>query len=382
MREGRTLYVELDPRSGAEVVGLFPAIIGREPFGVAPLDMIAGEHRIATAFDELSPADRVFGWVHPDARTSLGPNAYRGKLRVDPPEVDEGPDVTVHAEPVWLCPLNEPKVEQYRFYTGGPDQQPLADGARRRANDGYRVGGALRGRKFYLAQPDTHGDDDYWTPNGASLRSADGRRRHREYLTPNRNRPNVTTSVTSWVPHGVTFRTTLWVENLSWTELGALLWLLALPERAVFGVGFGKPLGFGSVRIEAGWENVELYSRDGLVERYRSLTTKPLHQLTQDVLRQAIADYREVLDQAGLRQVRDEFLDVAMGFTGAPIHYPRVGDPDGQPSGPQEKLYEWFVENERGRRRALPGLGAESPPTLPYLPPPQSRAKKPPGKRK
>ncbi|CAM3082256.1 hypothetical protein [Skermania piniformis] len=69
-----------------------------------------------------------------------------------------------------------------------------------------------------------------------------------------------------------------------------------------------------------------------------------------------------------LEDLRDQFLDAALGFDGAPVHYPRPADDAGDPSAPRDKLYEWFVANERGKHfRSLPASGADSPPTLPYL---------------
>lgn len=47
----------------------------------------------------------------------------------------------------------------------------------------------------------------------------------------------------------VTFKGRIRFENLSDEELGALLWVLRLPEGHVHALGMGKPLGMGSVRI-------------------------------------------------------------------------------------------------------------------------------------
>lgn len=51
------------------------------------------------------------------------------------------------------------------------------------------------------------------------------------------------------VKPGVTFKCRIRFENLSDEELGALLWVLRLPEDHVHALGMGKPLGMGSVRI-------------------------------------------------------------------------------------------------------------------------------------
>ncbi len=50
---------------------------------------------------------------------------------------------------------------------------------------------------------------------------------------------------------GTRFQGAIRFENLSEIELGALLYVLQLPENCAHKIGMGKPLGLGSVRIEA-----------------------------------------------------------------------------------------------------------------------------------
>ncbi|MBN2394709.1 MAG: TIGR03986 family CRISPR-associated RAMP protein [Anaerolineae bacterium] len=52
------------------------------------------------------------------------------------------------------------------------------------------------------------------------------------------------------INQGVTFRFKIYFENLSDVELGALLWVLDLPEGHHHKLGMGKPLGLGSVAIK------------------------------------------------------------------------------------------------------------------------------------
>lgn len=179
--------------------------------------------------------------------------------------------------------------------------------------------------------------------------------------------------MTSWVPIGTSFRTTIWVQNLSEAELAALLWLLTLPEGAVFGIGLGKPLGFGSVTVRADLDTTRLHTHDQMRQRYRHLTATP-DALTPDAL-SAIADgFPERADRAGLRAVRQQFLESVAGFGGFPVHYPRLGRADGTASTPTETSYEWFVQNNKqSNPNALPALGGNRPPTLPYLKPAEDR---------
>jgi len=377
---GRTLWVHLNRDADSPTVtGIYPAIFGRDAFPIPPERMLDNSHRPATQFEDLSPADRVFGWAYATMGSTTDPttdstpqrSAYRGKLRVDPPAVaGDAPSVHTHPDPQWLTTLSNPKTEQYRFYVGQTDQRPLPQGRPRSTRDGYRDDRALRGRKFYIPHTDTHENEPYWNPH-RPLDEHD-RPAHREYLATSHAGPNTKTAITSWVPAGVTFTTTLWVANLSRTELGALLWLLALPDAAVLRMGLGKPLGFGAVRFDADWDGVRIHSRAGLIARYRSLDASLVPTVAGEELEQLVHDFDDELNET-FTDVRMQFLEAAMGFTGAPVHYPRLGQPDGSPSAPDDRSMYWFVANERGPRHSLPGLGEEAPPTLPYLAPPQRR---------
>jgi CRISPR-associated protein (TIGR03986 family) len=57
-------------------------------------------------------------------------------------------------------------------------------------------------------------------------------------------------------------------ENLSQIELGALLFVLKLPEECCYKLGMGKPLGLGSVKIEV---SVSLSDRNSVTGRYSKL---------------------------------------------------------------------------------------------------------------
>lgn len=348
---GRTLYIEFDGRS-RRVVNMTPAMISRVAFPATPAQMISDLHRRPTTLDDLSPADRVFGWTHPevgdDAETGES-TAYRANIRVDPPECAHGPAVSAHDAPVWLATLNSPKPQQFRFYTGSADTEA-----------GYRGTGVLRGRKFYLPHRDVHGDNDYWTPRAGT--------RNREYVAPQHDKPQLRLAVKSWVPAETTFTTTLWVHNISRTELAALLWLLTLPADAVYGVGLGKPLGFGSTRIDVDWDHLTVHTHEQLLHRYRTLAGHtPALTTAQD--RALVTEFEKVLHDCGLATVRDEFLDAVTGFTDAPVHYPRLGNANGTPGPRTEKHYEWFVANGKSKSsRVLPELGKPDPPTLPRRP--------------
>lgn len=383
-RTGRTLYVGRDEGT----VYFTPAMIGRRAFAQAAAKQIRQSNRPPSNIGALSPADRVFGWAKQEAGGEDNRDrAYRGHLRIDAPVVDpalDGGSVIEHFDhPIRIGILNTPKPSQYRFYGADEHHRPKENGIERNVAEGYaKRDSRLRGRKFYLPQPEIFsgkpGASEYWNPqngNASNAVSVADSTRYREYLgiTPNlgENQFNsVSLALRSSVRPNATFRTTLFVENLSAAELGALLWLLALPDEAVMTMGLGKPLGFGAVRVTAEWEKVELFEASNLNARYRSLSTMP-ESCDENTLQGLVNDYDDILrDRDDLARVRKEFLNIVFGYVGVPVHYPRHR-PSGQGHhrpAPQSELFKWWVANEQpGRRYWLPEIGTDVAPTLPYL---------------
>lgn len=380
---GDTLYVELN-NAGA-VTGLCPAMIGRKPYPGAPEVSLPPAHRPATERDQLSPADRVFGWVRQGADDGAGAEAgpaHRGHLRVLPPHGTGIPDagsVQHLVNRLRLVTLNSPKPEQFRFYLGDRDGSPLDRQTQRRPENGYPAQPGerrLRGRKVYLTHAEVvhgrEGADAYWTPteSGAQLTLPGGVRRYREYQAPTGAKDAVTTSVNSWVKADTTFRVTLQVDNLSPTELGALLWLLSLPDGCALKLGLGKPLGFGAVQVRVDWSGTRLYTGASLLDRYRTLALRP--EPTAPGLAQRLVEEYDELLRAHLPRVRAEFRNAARGFTGLPVHYPRARRPElpGDPHQPRATTYDWWVDNERvpvGHRRSLGTLADPDSLPLPYV---------------
>jgi CRISPR-associated protein (TIGR03986 family) len=368
LRDGMLCYAEvkLNEHRGFDVVGLYPVQISRNISPSSPFDVIANSdqkhHLPATDYEHLSPADRVFGWVS----QSGGGNrpAYKGNVRIGHVECTTDDAVEEFARPgLPLAILGAPKHAQARFYLGDENGGPQQDGISRK-DAAYKLGKMLRGRKVYPHQKDL--ERQYWAWPVRNSESC-------FYAQPGDERTDQNRSILGWVKPGAVFKFSIHFTNLTDVELGALLWLLDLPEGCFHRLGGGKPLGFGSVRLEIDRNNNRNWILKGsdLAAYYKSLCeAPPSGDISEKVesLKKAFEDaVRSVYGQGGNDpKFIQAFLKAAEGFDGRRTHYPR------KQRRASEAIYKWFAENEKvgkrgGRKLSLPSLLDEDP-SLPYDP--------------
>lgn len=358
---GTLCYAHVD-RDRRTVRGLHPVMISRGLFTLPPDALLHESLKPATTLTQLSPADRVFGWV-----SSAGPGAHRGQLRIGPvvPDAVEldhfGPDG------VPLAILGQPKPQQGRFYLGtGPDgTKPLTDRMPKDAM--YAPGQALRGRKAYWHHRDL--PEDYWQkPADDRTQQLDDTGRAQAYRRPDhpgsRDRPRgpqrdtQNRSVRGWVRPGSTFTFTIAVTNLTTVELGALVWLLRLPDQHYHRLGYGKPLGFGSIRLDLDPDApCDLRTGEHWITAYRDLAqdqTPDRDTILNDLEKACQAFERAIRDTPNSRLAPhlEAFLTVAAGKDDAAVHYPRVRPSDAPETehttpDPEGRSYAWFVANEK-----------------------------------
>lgn len=369
---------------------LFPVMISRHLYEVSPLALLAGAPKTpsqltpAQAFEDLSPADRVFGWVNQN-----GSGAYRGQLRIQPvlsvtcltPNPDKAGEILDPIERFApngfpLAILGQPKEQQSRFYVAAKSEQAEPDEGKAQ-RDGitkeeaaYSPGKGLRGRKVY---PHQNLPAELWHnpledrtqqhPNG---HFQEYRRPHESEMLPG-NKPKLThdktafvlnlarekrdiqnRSIKSWVRPDVEFAFDIDVTNLSNVELGALLWLLDLnaleaepgEEKLFHRLGGGKPFGFGSVSLRIDWDQSDLRKgewtdADGRAARddWRAFysTLAPVENSNRTGAKSTIENFKSAVGNAygkgKFEQARfiAAFLRCAEGYTdGRPVHYPRA----------------------------------------------------------
>lgn len=338
LEEGRTLFVELN---GDDVVMLSPSMVGRRIMPKTPRELVDENFRPASSLEELSPADRVFGWVNEQAGDDDDTVGYRGNLRIEPAflhtEAAQGSDdgkrvnrtvvkpAGAADKGLTLPPLSSPKPQQIRFYFGDDKQKPLLDTTEKR-----RLGVAakrIRGAKVYPHQIDF------------AVTSLKGHEQSEQNRT-----------IKNYIDVGAQFRTTIFFSNLSQFELGALLLLLSLPETHHHKLGMGKPLGFGSVHLALNAERQSIIMDDA-ARRDRYSLARPTFAADEDPDGDVAATSAPSLDAqvstflevtAAMNQVpssREVWQRLGAGLDG-PVHYPTRPDGEG---------YTWFVENEGGR---------------------------------
>lgn len=328
--------------TNGQVTGLYPVAVSRKLYDRSPRELAAATGLLpAVEHAELSPADRLFGWVPPDGRgdgrdEKASTRAVRGRVRLGAVRT-----VAAVVEPVGrtLAVLERPRPTQDLFYAAGDRLGAPLD-----ESSGYREGQGLRGRKVYPHQPATTWGTDRAQP---WLLHGDG-------AEPG----NQSAYLRDRVAAGAVFEVDLHVENLTDDELGALLCVLTGPSNTTgerfHKLGGGRPLGFGSVTVALldGYGDV----RDAAAWRsFFALDDEIAGSLLDET---RAAQCTDAVWKTVPRRTRNAYEGYLGGFPpNADVHYPN--DPT-QPDSDVDR-YAWFVANRRRREpRALPALGTDT----------------------
>lgn len=326
IQDGTLVYALLRGRSpNIQVVLLGPVSIPRAAYYHPTGDLLPLHLHHCEDVDALCPACRTFGWVR-GARTS-GPGAYAGRVRFSDAVIEESCEMP----PMTLAILGSPKPTTSRFYLFGPDGRPSKT-PRSDASAGYDGNegqNLLRGRKFYrhfITEPNNWNNTEK-TKQNRTIQDAEGQ--------------------------GATFSFTVDFENLAPVELGALLWSLTLGGKGYQRLGFGKPLGMGSVQISA---KVQLMD---MGERYGGLDSPGWHDIPENDANTWIQAFQRAMVIAYtpfkpgqpepdwttafeyLPSVQDLLAMLGKKGPTLKVHYPCSPDPD------SKGQFEWFVGNKR-----------------------------------
>ena len=378
--QGLPLFASIDR---GEVTALSISQVGRRTSAraVSPAALAAVSNvSPALTYEDASVADRVWGFVADgkDASQDQGA-AFKGRISIG----SAVPDAAADGGPQWLrlppqgsCgwvlpTLASPKPSAGALYLRRPNGAVLDEKCTR--NDTFQSGQTLI-RKTY--------------PTHRFL--VDGPSRGRLPLAESVSNPPgpSETVVGSYLTPGAQFSTSISFENLTREELAVLMWLLnpgnliskkeknvkrkkfrALGWKQVgyHHLGFGKPLGLGSVEIRA--ENIEVYEGRHFGQMYEDLS---------GCLGCAgAADIKPILCQSSMSDISNwlppgfsqslavrAFVRSAYGWDDSDNNgnYPAAGDPvsypgASRPVGDDElsPIITWFQERERNRVKLSSG---------------------------
>lgn len=298
---------------------------------------------ICEKFNQLCPACRTFGWVHPHApEDAETPIAYGGRVSFSHALLEGSPKTL--RETIPLAILSSPKPTTTSFYLMKKRQSAFEATFDIDYDD--KQGAQLRGRKFYRHHGSKLNRQEFTRPK---LENGDHIRDHQ-------NR-----SVKSVLDHGNAFVFAIQFGNLAAVELGALLWSLEMEEGMYHRLGYAKPLGFGSVRVAI--ENIEIIDP---AERYASLSQHGRHSLDENQKRKLVQLFRDAMAAKygerfeELDNIKDLRVLLSEPEACNDIHYPRPPYShkhleERQHSSPEGKQFEWFMGNKKkGNHLALP----------------------------
>lgn len=220
------------------------AMMMRLPYLRSPQDFVPPALRNP---DQTDLAEALFGYV--EEKSTARDVARAGRVFVtDAPLLPGQGNIWVADRPITPRILGSPKPTTFQHYlvqTAPNDKASLRHYASPTPQETV-----IRGHKLYWHKQDLKRRD--WEEKPTEIKS-DGQDTQHTQIMP--------------VREGVRFRFRVYFEDLDDGELGALLWLfnLGAAENYRFKLGMGKPLGLGSVKIEA---TLHLTDR---VARYRQL---------------------------------------------------------------------------------------------------------------
>ena len=274
---GSLMYALLS-EDETRVVELVPTMIGRRPYSRSPRELAAAQGVLPlTKAVEASAADRLFGYVVPDAEDGAtgGGVAYRGRLSFG---VVDASEASVSHEEKRLSPLLSPKTSSARRFLTDASGATPSKGKNPLPRSEYFAPGQLLGA---AAHPVHRGlvqgkglDGSKFPAQATRAPVLDGREQ---------DNAAVRLTVRSWIETGSVLRCTMLFSNLSQDELAALIWVLT-PRNLVpsnekkdpgavgyLRMGLGKPFGLGVLEVSIAKNGLRAVRGGDLAESYVNL---------------------------------------------------------------------------------------------------------------
>lgn len=262
-------YAVLSESQGGDKIvdALVPISVGRNAYAMSPLALAQRSHVApAKQLSELSPADRVFGYVAYSDRSAPGGNgksdpssSLKGRISITNARyANEGGGAGQAPSPLRLRPLLGPRPSSARRFL------TRADGSNVNS-DGEKV---RRSQYFSHDPAQSLGASTYPVDRNAWDNVDEETKFPKKALKTASDSLNVTSEVKKYVKAGTKFDATMRFEALTEFELAWLLWILdpanlvpcAEQQMRMSGspsdkvgylrLGMGKPLGLGVVQVD------------------------------------------------------------------------------------------------------------------------------------
>ena len=273
---GSLMYALLS-EDETRVVELVPTMIGRRPYSSSPHALAAKQNVLPLAdAEKASAADRLFGYVVPDADdgTKSGDVAYRGRMSFG---VVDASEARVSREKKKLSPLLTPKTSSARrFFTTDSGTTPLRGGKPLPRSEYFAPGQFLGAAAYPVHRRLVEGKD--LDKSGFPAQATE------DPVLNGREQDNAAVRLTarSWIKTGSVLRCTMLFSNLSQDELAALIWILT-PRNLVpsnekkpgavgyLRMGLGKPFGLGTLEVSIAKNGLRAIRGGDLAESYANL---------------------------------------------------------------------------------------------------------------
>ena len=286
LSNGDLVFVQLDrtyASSGndipadARVVDVLPTMVGRRPYSRSPRELAAAQRVLPlTKSTEASAADRLFGYVVPDADDGAkgGDVAYRGRLSFG---VVDASEARVSREKKRLSPLLSPETSSARrFLTTDSGTTPLRGDKPLPRSEYFAPGQFLGAAAYPVHRRLVEGKD--------LDKSGFPEQATRAPVLNGREQDNAAVRLTarSWMKTGSVLRCTMLFSNLSRDELAALIWVL-IPRNLVpsnekktgavgyLRMGLGKSLGLGALEVSIAKNGLRAVRGADLAKSYANL---------------------------------------------------------------------------------------------------------------
>ena len=274
---GSLMYALLS-EDETRVVELVPTMIGRRPYSRSPRELAAAQGVLPlTRAVEASAADRLFGYVVPDADDGAkgGDVAYRGRLSFG---VVDASEARVSREKKKLSPLLSPKTSSARrFLTTDSGTTPLSGGKPLPRSEYFAPGQFLGAAAYPVHRRLVEGKD--LDKSGFPAQATE------DPVLNGKEQDNAAVRLIarSWMKTGSVLRCTMLFSNLSQDELAALIWVLT-PRNLVpsnekkdpgavgyLRMGLGKPFGLGVLEVSIAKNGLRAVRGGDLAESYVNL---------------------------------------------------------------------------------------------------------------